>query len=423
MFRSRKHLINILIIFITILSFLLAPSKAQAAGNVIYVNTERDEINLEDGKCSLREAIFAANQNKAFGGCKEGSGDGVDTILIPNGTYILKIKGIDEDNNAQGDFDILESVRIQAQDSKTKPIIVGEGIDRLFHIHPSVSVSISNLKITRGSATGGAILNQGNLNISGVVFFDNTSGDAGGAILNEQGASLAVSNSTFDFNRASKGGAIFNKGTLTINQSLFVRNSAPQGGAIYNNLGSASLVNVSILTNIAKEGAGIYSTASVTILNSTIVRNTDGVGIQLQTTASGWMKNSIISEHGSNSNCLIIGGARNNFKSQGFNLFDKVGSGDDCVVHANDITGKNPELSPKVIASWGTESPLPLLSASSPAIDAGSNDGCPIRDQQGDFRMTDGNNDNIFQCDIGAFEYPGPLSPDISFTYLPVLSR
>lgn len=61
-----------------------APELALAT--VITVNTTTDELNA-DGDCSLREAVQAANQDKAVSGCPAGSG--VDTINIPAGTYTL----------------------------------------------------------------------------------------------------------------------------------------------------------------------------------------------------------------------------------------------------------------------------------------------------------------------------------------------
>src|SRR5262245_22662498 len=56
------------------------PREVSAA---ITVNTSDDELN-NDGDCSLREAIQAANGNLAVDTCGAGSGD--DTITLPAGT-------------------------------------------------------------------------------------------------------------------------------------------------------------------------------------------------------------------------------------------------------------------------------------------------------------------------------------------------
>ena len=52
------------------------------------VTTTADEFGTPTG-CSLREAIQAANNDAAFGGCIAGNGD--DTITLQALTYILTI--------------------------------------------------------------------------------------------------------------------------------------------------------------------------------------------------------------------------------------------------------------------------------------------------------------------------------------------
>jgi len=55
-------------------------------GTSINVTTEADELN-NDGDCSLREALQAANTDSAVDACPAGSG--WDTINIPTGTFRL----------------------------------------------------------------------------------------------------------------------------------------------------------------------------------------------------------------------------------------------------------------------------------------------------------------------------------------------
>ena len=83
-------------------------ARAEALG-VITVNTTDDEIN-EDGDCSLREAIRAANQDSAVDGCNAGSGK--DSILIEKGTFVLALEGIGEDEALSGDLDITDDLTI-----------------------------------------------------------------------------------------------------------------------------------------------------------------------------------------------------------------------------------------------------------------------------------------------------------------------
>ncbi len=59
----------------------------------------------------------------------------------------------------------------------------------------------------------------------------------GGAIYNNNSATMTINNSAFTNNAAtSNGGAIWNDATLTVTDSTFSNNSAAgNGGAIYNN--------------------------------------------------------------------------------------------------------------------------------------------------------------------------------------------
>jgi CSLREA domain-containing protein len=58
----------------------------------IVVNTEADEV-INNGQCSLREAVMAANDDVAVDTCA--AGEGADTIVLPAGTYRLNKAGVD----------------------------------------------------------------------------------------------------------------------------------------------------------------------------------------------------------------------------------------------------------------------------------------------------------------------------------------
>jgi CSLREA domain-containing protein len=88
-----------LVAFLASLVVLLAwqddPASAQSAvpGTIIIVNTAADEANT-DGDCSLREAIRAANSNKAVGACAAGrAGARRDPLLPGPGGYHRPEKG------------------------------------------------------------------------------------------------------------------------------------------------------------------------------------------------------------------------------------------------------------------------------------------------------------------------------------------
>src|SRR5439155_24090265 len=186
------------------LLLLLVLSQA-AQATTIAVNGTADVI-ANDGVCTLREAITAANTDTASGAtpgeCPAGSG--ADTINVPdnvpNGIYTLTIAnvgGVPEDGNASGDLDITSDVTIngaggttiiQACDSSGGPCT---GAERVFDIFASSNVTISGVTVQNGSYPAGT----------------------GGGIVN--GGTLALTDSTVMNNSASVAGGIANAGTLT----------------------------------------------------------------------------------------------------------------------------------------------------------------------------------------------------------------
>ena len=87
------------IITALIVVWSLSINSVQAKVNDrITVTTTEDEL-IDNGKCSLREAIMAANTQTAVDTCGT---EGFDTIYLPSGIYTLTITGSREDDNATG---------------------------------------------------------------------------------------------------------------------------------------------------------------------------------------------------------------------------------------------------------------------------------------------------------------------------------
>jgi predicted outer membrane repeat protein len=118
-------------------------------------------------------------------------------------------------------------------------------------------------------ASGGAIFNNGGTSTSPAVIFNSTfigngkNYQDGGAIANFENDYLNLNNCTFINNTASeaRGGAIHNQGVINVTESNFTGNSAGSngmGGAIYNS-GSIDLYFNSIVGNTANRGSGIYN--------------------------------------------------------------------------------------------------------------------------------------------------------------------
>ncbi|HEY8515968.1 MAG TPA: hypothetical protein VIS07_10690 [Candidatus Binatia bacterium] len=144
---------------------VLALGGADAARAATIQVTMKKDVVADDGRCSLREAVTAANTNRPSGRtpgeCVAGDPHPVvDVIKLRRGGYVLKLGGAGDDLDLGGDLDIAESVRIEGRGFKTKVKnrigklnVVGDG-DRVFHVDPQarggVDAFLVNMTITRG---------------------------------------------------------------------------------------------------------------------------------------------------------------------------------------------------------------------------------------------------------------------------------
>lgn len=81
-----------------------ASRQPVVSGMRITVNTTVDDVEA-NGNCTLREAVIAANTDRAVDRCP--AGRGADTIILQSKTYQLSIPGKNEDEARSGDLDIL----------------------------------------------------------------------------------------------------------------------------------------------------------------------------------------------------------------------------------------------------------------------------------------------------------------------------
>ncbi len=227
---------------------LALPSAASAA--TITVETKADD---SPSQCSLRDAIDAANDNTATGGCPAGQGSPtVDTInfSVPS--------------NPTEAIDLLSPLPTIASSLD----IVGPGADELRVSGGDAvqvlaldfgTVSISGLTLERGfvDGVGAGITNGASLTLSGVSVTDNEAVDT-------------ISGPTDSF---PEGGGIHNQGTLTIvnstvsdnqaNASDATSQNAPEGGGIFNN-GTLTLDRSTVSGNTANASAGGGNTTNAT---------------------------------------------------------------------------------------------------------------------------------------------------------------
>lgn len=225
--------------------------------SIIQVDFTYDEFdnNFNLGDISLREAVYLANRDPDL-----------NTIQLDAGIYDLTLSGFAENEARAGDLDITTPTIIQTTNPGDVATINGQGMqERLFHVQSTGDLTLYNLTLTGGDATG-TIPNYN-----------------GGALAIETGGMATIYGSTLTDNQAdSTGGAIYNKGTLFMANSTISGNQTlvGAGGGIYNrNGGVITLVNSTIAFNdSAVNAAGIHSHGQVTINNSIV---SDNPGLEL----------------------------------------------------------------------------------------------------------------------------------------------
>ena len=146
-------------------------------------------------------------------------------------------------------------------------------------------LTIEDSTFTGSSASwSGAIDAYGDTTISNTAFEKNSAKNHGGAIYNNSGATLLITDgTTFSENKAQSGGAISNEATVNITASTngaisFTNNEVTKsGGAIFNSgSGQLALQNVKFNDNSALDGGAIYSKGSVTTQGGEFSNNSAG---------------------------------------------------------------------------------------------------------------------------------------------------
>jgi CSLREA domain-containing protein len=274
---------------------MLTSSPAMAVK--IKVNSTADVI-ADDGYCTLREAVIAANTDTALwsteGECP--AGYGADKIVLKSGVYMFAIGGPYEDNAQAGDLDILDDLTIAGKGA-SETIIDGNYIDRVFHVMSNVNVNFYAIHIQNGLVSdynGGGIYNSGILQITESEVSDNMASASriiyGGGIYNDGEMTLTNSivydNEAYSTDSLSMGGGIYNIGIITTTDSKVYDNKASSinslsiGGGIFNDIfGSITMIRNKVSGNIAfstvttASGGGIYNAGTITIKKSKVSGN------------------------------------------------------------------------------------------------------------------------------------------------------
>lgn len=198
------------------------------------------------GRCTLHDAIEAANKDRPVGGCLGGL-PGADGIRL------------DTDVALKSKLPVIESKIYIFTVGNNRSAISGENRYQIFEVAASGDLGLDGVTLRNGTTDrqgaaivnngvlfihdstirnnhakkdGGAFSNNGTMTVRNSAFMNNRSDESGGAIRNK-GRLTIIDDSRFENNEAEEqGGAIRNKGELTVRDSRFAGNSGSRGGAI-----------------------------------------------------------------------------------------------------------------------------------------------------------------------------------------------
>ncbi|MBK8021939.1 MAG: CSLREA domain-containing protein [Chloroflexi bacterium] len=430
-------LVTLTAILLSIQPFTPLPSAQGAAGRadvdlrlssilaiqnpaVIVVNSLADAL-ANDGLCTLREAITAANSNTATGGCAAGTTD-VDTIDLTtlNGTIVLgsplpTITGavtldgpgaalLTVQRSTSASFSVLQvaSGAVVTLDGMTLSGGMAASGGGVFNLG---TLTLSAVKVMNNAATssGGGIFNDGTLTLaSGSVVSNNTAGSSGGGLFNDGGI-VSLTNATVEMNEAgSSGGGIFSlNGALTLDRAtVFANSAASAGGGLFNQSGAVTAYNTTVSTNEAgTSGGGLYNDdGTVDLRNATVADNRNDAVVNGSGTVT--IANTLLGGNGPANGGTGVDCA-GTLESGGYNLIENLS----CTL-TGDTTGSISGIDPQILtlALNGGSTQTHALAETSPARNAanpaapGTTVGCEVTDQRGVERPQGE------RCDIGAYE-------------------
>ena len=243
-----------------------------------------------------------------------------------------------------------------------------------------LQVTIAGLTFT--DADGNAIDNHENTTLANVII----SGNSGSSAIDNE-ADLSILDSTISGNTnldQSRGGGIYNTGSLKLMNCTVSGNTSSLGGGIAN-LGALTIANSTIAGNSVTpsdnypgQGGGIFNSGALSVTNTTISCNSAATGGGIFTKSGGTPANL--------SNTIVAGNTATDLTADvngpvagGYNL---IGDGTGMTSNGYGDSGHNqvgtssnpidPKLGP--LADNGGPTQTMALLSNSPAINAGDND-------------------------------------------------
>ena len=252
---------------------------------------------------------------------------------------------------------------------------------------------------------------DGNGNGDGPVLVLDTATGASTGLVHLQG--LSIKNGV---NPNEAGGGIrvsSHGGAVEILETRVKDSSALNGGgiAITTDTGSITLVNNILADNsAAQNGGGLFleitgEAQTGLIANNTIDANTGGGVYGSSTIAAAIIQNNIVTNSLGGRGIVLEGDV--DFVLDYNNVWNNEnGNYGDTTLQGDHDTSADPLFTDAAGGNY-------RLSTSSPCIDAGLNTAdLPGMDHEGALRILDGNGDNLFLADMGAYEFDGAVPPE-----------
>lgn len=380
----------------------------------------------EDGPCTLRAAIFEANENSPYSNV---------TIELPAGTYTLTIPPDSTNDIHSGDLNIsptsTTSYTITLIGVDPEPAVIDANhLDRVFRIAMGVKVVMENVVIRGGlvNATsplsyGAGIKNEGTLTLDRALIENNELRCGletcafdllGGGIINY--GIVYMVDSTIRNNISGRASAFINTGSdFIIRNSTIADNYSTDAFVILNQF-TLKIRNSTLSGNATGTGnaSGIYNTGILLIESSTFANKNSPASITNGTDGDVTIQDTILLAEPGLTNCANSG----DWTSLGYNIYSDAS----CpATSPGDLINTDPLLA--FLGNWGGPTMTLPPQAGSPALDHRDgvcmvdalpvNPFLPLTEDQRHEPRNDG------QCDTGAIEGGVVLLK----TYLPLALR
>ncbi|MBL1113994.1 hypothetical protein JK364_16565 [Streptomyces sp. 110] len=248
--------------------------------------------------------------------------NGARITLAPRCTYTLATP----DNPDDGLPEITGDVTISGNNSTIRRDPDATENFRIFHVVSGGTLTLKSLTVSgglSGDSGGGALNEQGTLNLNDTVFKDNSAATGGG--VSNDGGQLNLDRTTVERNRAASfGGGVVNSGdgTMTMKRGSLLKNRAvtDNGGGLENILGTATLESVSVRGNSAINGGGIRNVNASTLnLKSTTLKDNiavRGAGLSNLSTPAGTATATLVDSLVTRNTAITAGGGIDNQAGQ-----------------------------------------------------------------------------------------------------------